>query len=116
LEFILVIAQFNTIASVSRLIWSFPVDKGLPFPKYFAYISVHIWSSTFFVQELIMICGEQVSPKLQVRINALILIGAVCVLLAIIPIGSTVGFNAFMSLPVVSYYISYFIPILFIMI
>lgn len=57
----------------------------------------------------------QVSPKLEVPINALILIGAICVLLAIIPIGSPVAFNALTSLPVISYYISYFLPILFIM-
>ena len=40
----------------------------------------------------------------------------VCVLLAIIPIGSTVAFFALVSLPMISLYISYFIPILFIMI
>ena len=43
LAVILLIAQFNAIASVSRLIWSFSTDKGLPFPNVFAYVSVHMF-------------------------------------------------------------------------
>jgi choline transport protein len=32
-------ALFNAIASVSRLIWVFATDKGLPFSEFFAYVS-----------------------------------------------------------------------------
>jgi choline transport protein len=34
-------ALFNAIASVSRLIWVFATDKGLPFSDFFAYVSLH---------------------------------------------------------------------------
>jgi hypothetical protein len=40
----------------------------------------------------------------------------ICALLAIINIGSTTAFNALISLPLISLYISYLIPIVFILI
>ena len=43
LELILIITQFNFIASSSRLIWSFASDKGLPFSRFFAYVSIHMF-------------------------------------------------------------------------
>jgi amino acid transporter len=36
---VLFVTQFNIYASVSRLIWIFAVDKGLPFSRQFAYVS-----------------------------------------------------------------------------
>lgn len=51
-----------------------------------------------------------------IPLNALLLIGTVNILLAIIPIGSTVAFYALVSLALISLNISYFIPILFILI
>jgi amino acid transporter len=39
---ILFIALFNLFASVSRLIWSFATDKGLPFSPFFAHVSVPV--------------------------------------------------------------------------
>jgi amino acid transporter len=44
------------------------------------------------------------------------LVSLICILLAIIPIGSTVAFYALISLVVVAFLVSYTIPILFIMI
>ncbi len=43
LAFNLFIAAFNCFASVSRLIWSFATDKGLPFSNLFAQVSIHIF-------------------------------------------------------------------------
>lgn len=40
LEISFFIAQFNVFASVSRLIWSFATDKGLPFSNFFARVSI----------------------------------------------------------------------------
>jgi choline transport protein len=34
------VALFNAFASVSRLIWAFARDNGLPFSKTFAYVSL----------------------------------------------------------------------------
>jgi choline transport protein len=89
---IIFVSFFNVFASVSRLIWAFSRDNGLPF------------SSTF----------AKVHPTLKMPLNALILLGSCLCLLAIINVGSTTAFNAFISLPALGGYISYFIPILFI--
>ncbi|KAH6677107.1 amino acid/polyamine transporter I [Halenospora varia] len=94
IAFILFISLFNIFASVSRLTWAFSRDKGLPFHKTFAYVH----------------------PTLKIPINALLLVGVICCLLALINIGSSTAFNALISLPTIALYISYFIPILFLVI
>ncbi|KAF2007374.1 amino acid transporter [Amniculicola lignicola CBS 123094] len=89
---IVFISFFNVFASVSRLLWAFSRDNGLPFSPVFA----------------------KVHPKLKLPINALILVACCLCLLALINIGSSAAFNAFISLPALALYISYFFPILFI--
>lgn len=42
---VLSFAMFNSFASVSRLIWTFAKDNGLPFSRQFAYVSPHILPS-----------------------------------------------------------------------
>lgn len=37
---VLFVTQFNVFASVSRLIWTFAKDNGLPFSRTFAYVSL----------------------------------------------------------------------------
>ncbi|KAF2786422.1 amino acid transporter [Melanomma pulvis-pyrius CBS 109.77] len=91
---IIFIAFFNVFASVSRLLWAFSRDNGLPFSHVFA----------------------KVHPTLRMPINSLILIGTCLMLLALINIGSSTAFNAFISLPALGLYISYFFPIFFIFI
>jgi amino acid transporter len=92
--FVVVLSLFNMFASVSRLIWSFAYDKGLPFHRHFA----------------------RVNSNLEIPLNALLLVGVICALLALIPIGSSIAFYALVSLPLIGLNISYFFPILFIMI
>lgn len=48
-------------------------------------------------------------------LNALSLVGVCVALLALINIGSSTAFNAFISLPALAMYISYFIPIFFLL-
>lgn len=91
LAIIIFISFFNVFASVSRLLWAFSRDNGLPFSTAFA----------------------KVHPKLKIPLNALILIALSLCLLALINIGSSTAFNAFISLPALALYISYFFPILF---
>jgi amino acid transporter len=85
------VSFFNVFASVSRLMWAFARDNGLPF-------------STFFAK---------VHPTLKMPLNALFLIGACICLLATINAGSSTAFNALISLPALGLYISYFFPIFF---
>jgi hypothetical protein len=37
--FVLMIGNFNILASVARLVWRFASDKGLPFHEHFTYVS-----------------------------------------------------------------------------
>ena len=94
IAFILFISLFNIFASVSRLTWAFARDKGLPFSDTFSYVH----------------------PTLKIPINSLLLVGFVCCLLALINIASSAAFNALISLPTIALYISYFIPIFFLVI
>lgn len=91
---VLFVSLFNIFASVSRLTWAFARDNGLPFSKTFSYIH----------------------PTLKIPINALLLVGVICCLLALINIASTTAFNALISLPTIALYISYFIPTFFLVI
>jgi choline transport protein len=48
---ILFFALFNIFASVSRLVWVFARDKGLPFSDFFAYVSydpLSLFLTSFF--------------------------------------------------------------------
>lgn len=87
-------AMFNIFASVSRLIWAFAKDQGLPFSNFFAYVD----------------------PELGVPTRSLMLIGIIVTLLSMIYIGSATAFNAIISLQTLGLYTSYVFPILFILV
>jgi choline transport protein len=40
---IVTLALFNIFASVSRLVWVFACDNGLPFSHFFAYVGIYPW-------------------------------------------------------------------------
>ncbi|KAF7521559.1 hypothetical protein G7054_g12410 [Neopestalotiopsis clavispora] len=86
-------ATFNCFASVSRLVWAFARDKGLPFSGFFGYVH----------------------PRLRVPTNALLLVGLMVVLLSLIYIGSVTAFNAIISLQTLGVYASYILPISFLL-
>ncbi|KAB8230417.1 putative amino acid permease [Aspergillus alliaceus] len=88
------VALFNGLASVTRLTWAFARDEGLPFSAYFVHIS----------------------PRYKVPLRALFLVSLIIVLLALINIGSTTAFNALLSLTTLGQYISYLIPLIFLLI
>ncbi|KIW12030.1 hypothetical protein PV08_09304 [Exophiala spinifera] len=81
---------FGCMASVSRLIWAFARDKGLPFSGFFSHITPHSKSPT----------------------NAVVAIFVSVSLLSLINIGSTTAFNALISLTTLGFYFSYAIPTL----
>ncbi|KAF7594391.1 hypothetical protein BBP40_009372 [Aspergillus hancockii] len=85
------IALFNGLASVTRLTWAFARDNGLPF-------------SDFFVK---------VDPRFKIPIRALFLVAFLVVALSFIQIGSTAAFNAILSLSTLGLYISYLLPLIF---
>jgi len=89
---IIFFSLFNAFASVSRLVWQFSRDNGLPFSSFFAYVH----------------------PTLRLPVNALALVGVIVFLLAIIFIPSATAFNAIISMQAMAVHISYVFPILFI--
>ncbi|KKA22519.1 Amino acid permease, partial [Rasamsonia emersonii CBS 393.64] len=88
------VALFNGVASGTRLTWAFARDEGLPFSNFFSYTS----------------------PHYKITLRALFLVSTITVLLALINIGSTTAFNALLSLTTLGEYISYLIPIIFLLI
>ncbi|KIW68325.1 hypothetical protein PV04_04278 [Phialophora macrospora] len=79
---------FGCTASVSRLLWAFARDHGLPFSKIFA----------------------RISSRNKCPTNAVILLFVCVTLLSLINIGSTTAFNALISLTTLGFYFSYAIP------
>lgn len=83
-------AIFGVTASVSRLTWAFARDNGLPFSSFLTVITD--WNKT---------------PTRAIILNYIV----IC-LLSLINIGSTVAFNALLSLATLAFYSSYALPIL----
>lgn len=79
---------FGCMASVSRLIWAFSRDRGLPFSGFFSHITS--WNK----------CPT----------NSVLAIFVSVSLLSLINIGSTTAFNALISLTTLGFYFSYAIP------
>ncbi|KIW92549.1 uncharacterized protein Z519_06396 [Cladophialophora bantiana CBS 173.52] len=79
---------FGCTASVSRLIWAFARDHGLPFSGLFSHIT----------------------PWNKCPTNAVLSIFVSVSLLSLINIGSTTAFNALISLTTLGFYFSYAIP------
>ncbi|EXJ93573.1 hypothetical protein A1O1_01965 [Capronia coronata CBS 617.96] len=79
---------FGCMASVSRLIWAFSRDRGLPFSGFFSHITA--WNK----------CPT----------NSVLAIFISVSLLSLINIGSTTAFNALISLTTLGFYFSYAIP------
>ncbi|KAF2997018.1 hypothetical protein E8E14_004973 [Neopestalotiopsis sp. 37M] len=92
--FTLYVSLANIFASVARLTWAFAENKGLPFSEYIVHIS----------------------DRFKQPLRALLLLTSVCVILCMISIASTTAFNAMISLPLIGLYISYGIPVGFLLI
>jgi amino acid transporter len=104
------VCLFNVFASVSRLIWVFAKDNGLPFSNTFAYVS--LLSSVISRADNI----QQVHPTLKLPVNALAFVAVIIICLSLIYIGSATAFNALISLQTFALHVSYFFPILFMLI
>ena len=87
-------ATFGFLATASRQTWAFARDRGLPFSSYFA----------------------KVNRTLALPLRAIVLCSIIPCLIGLINIGSTVAFNAIVSLTEAGLFISYLIPIMLIMI
>ncbi|EMC93957.1 hypothetical protein BAUCODRAFT_216276 [Baudoinia panamericana UAMH 10762] len=84
-----IFATFGFVASASRQAWAFSRDHGLPLSKVF----------------------RRVDARWAIPVWTIALTGVINALLGLINIGSSVAFNAIVSLVVSSYLSSYLIPI-----
>ncbi|KAF2770780.1 amino acid transporter [Teratosphaeria nubilosa] len=84
-----IFATFGFVASASRQAWAFARSGGLPYSHIF----------------------RQVNTSLSIPIHAILLTGTTGLLLSLINIGSSIAFNAVISLTTASYLSSYIIVI-----
>lgn len=84
-------ANVACVTSASRTAWAFARDKALPFDKIFC----------------------RVSKKHQVPSNAVTLVTATQALLGFIYLGNTAAFNAILSMAIIGLYLSYTLPIVY---
>ena len=88
------IATFATAAgltSCSRTFWAFARDGGIPAAEYFSHVNT--------------------SSQLPIRM--IILVGVLQFLLGLVYLGSTTAFNAILSMAVLGMYMSYVLPIIY---
>lgn len=88
------VASFNMFASVSRLVWAFAGDGGLPCSAWLAVVD----------------------PRLGQPLRALGVVAGVSVLLSLVYVGSATAFNALISLSTLGLYASYVLPVLFLLV
>ncbi|KAL4899950.1 hypothetical protein BDW74DRAFT_183265 [Aspergillus multicolor] len=88
------IAFFNGLASVSRLMWAFARDDGLPLSGYFV----------------------KVDGRFKIPLRALGLVSCWIFALSFMAAGSDAAFNAILSLSALGLYVSYLFPLVFVVV
>jgi choline transport protein len=88
------LAFFGALASTSRLTWASARDGGLPLSSIFGHVQV----------------------GLRIRLNSLLIVSFIVAGLQLINIGSTTALYAILSVSTIALYISYMLPILFLLI
>lgn len=67
LAIIIFISFFNVFASVSRLVWAFSRDKGLPFSSVFGAVSRTLLGHKFLVEHPLILPRYRSTPPLKCR-------------------------------------------------
>ncbi|KAL3963584.1 hypothetical protein ACCO45_000588 [Purpureocillium lilacinum] len=91
---IILIAIAATIAgimSTSRTLWAFARDKATPFDKYLSHVH----------------------PKLQIPVRSVVVVTVLQGILGFIYLGNSTAFNAILSMAIISMYLSYILPIIY---
>ncbi|KAH0443871.1 amino acid transporter [Colletotrichum camelliae] len=82
-------ATVGCITSASRTLWAFARDKAVPFDAYFSHVH----------------------KDLQVPVRAIAVVTIMQILLGFLYLGNTTAFNAVLSMAIIGIYLSYSIPI-----
>lgn len=91
---LLMVIAISTLASTSRQTWAFSRDGGLPGSQLLSRVSFMSASSVELTKMTIM----QVHPSMKIPRNSILFTCAYTIVLSLINIGSTVAFNAVISL------------------
>ncbi|OAG44290.1 hypothetical protein AYO21_01286 [Fonsecaea monophora] len=82
------------LTSTSRTFWAFARDEATPFAKYFAHVD----------------------SKLKVPVRMIVLVSVLQGLLGFIYLGNTTAFNAILSMAIIGMYLSYLLPVIYMVI
>ncbi|MCJ1299474.1 hypothetical protein MMC08_002266 [Hypocenomyce scalaris] len=91
---LVICASFGFLASSSRQTWAFARDRGLPYSDYLAYVN----------------------KRMAIPLRSIVFCASVTALIGLINVGSTVAFNAIVSLTIAGLFTSYMIPIILLII
>ena len=91
---IAIAANAAGLTSTSRTFWAFARDDAVPFSKYFAHVH----------------------PNLKVPVRMVVLVAVLQGLLGFIYLGNTTAFNAVLSMAVIGMYLSYILPIVYMLV
>ncbi|KZL67156.1 choline transport protein [Colletotrichum tofieldiae] len=84
-----VAATVGSITSASRTLWAFARDKAVPFDASFSYVN----------------------KRQQVPVTAIVFVTSAQMILGFLYLGNTTAFNAVLSIPIIGIYLSYSMPI-----
>ncbi|KAI3556948.1 amino acid permease [Colletotrichum abscissum] len=86
---IAIAATVGGITSASRTLWAFARDRAVPFDSHFSYVN----------------------KKLQVPVTSIVFVTVAQILLGFLYLANTTAFNAVLSMAIIGIYLSYSIPI-----
>ena len=89
--YIAVAAHIAGVMSTSRTLWAFARDKATPFDSYLSHVH----------------------PRLQVPVRAIVVSVILQALLGFIYLGNSTAFTAILSMAIISMYMSYILPIIY---
>jgi choline transport protein len=109
---LLIMITISSMASTSRQTFAFARDNGLPFSKWLGHVSANPFiftppcHSTYQLTQL-----AQVHDTWHIPVNSIIFTCAFTIVMSLINIGSTVAFNAILSLSTVALMATYVISV-----
>lgn len=101
----------NNVASASRQLYAFARDRGLPFSPVLSYVSICGCNITYVHVVSSSLIRAKVKPGWAIPLNSILVCFIVTCLLSLINIGSTVAFNAIVSLGAAALFSTYAISI-----
>lgn len=102
-------ASFGFLASSSRQTWAFARDRGLPYSDWL--VHVHFLPLRSRISDQSADIWQQVSKERALPLRAIGFCTVITALICVINVGSSVAFNAIVSITIAGLFTSYLIPI-----